>query len=641
MGDKVEDLESRLAVATDLRTKIDLLCELAWELRDTDPGRSHDLSETAYQLAGSGNLSQRDSAPGMLKSLRGLAHSNRRAGNLTLALSQSTQALAHPEIAGLPAVQADFLRNITIILGSLGNYAEGLEYGLKALNLAQTIGDREREAFILGSIGVIYMHAKNTSESHRMLDQALQIHRELGQKRAQATDLNNKSVALREVGDYNNALETSLQALKLAMETNFPAAIVTVTGTVAEACLAMADYDQASHYLQQYLAAAQSTGSKRDETWALLLLGETSTKQRNAASALSYLSQALEIARPVGLRSEEARCHELLCEVHEQQGHYEQALAEFRLFYQAKETIFNDSSAQRIANLQVLHQVETAKRDAEINHLKTVELQREIEERKKIESELEHRVAVRTLELSLARDAAEAASRAKSAFLAVMGHELRTPLHGILLAAELLREQPQPPAQQAQYAEMILSSGRRLWQMVEGVLDYTATDAPAKVPVDAALILNDNLMRFEPRAARRELTLTFDIDQPLPTLLADPRQFDRMVQRLLDNAVRFTPAGGRIQVTSRGLPSCSLPAGSQPALEVAVFNSGAPLLPAEYDQLFEPFFQREVSHLQHSEGAGLGLALARRQAEAHGGTVTAKAAPDGQGHLFTLHLPLS
>ena len=104
---------------------------------------------------------------------------------------------------------------------------------------------------------------------------------------------------------------------------------------------------------------------------------------------MPYLSQALDIAQQVGLRAEAARCHELLADIYEQQGDLKQALAQVKLLNQVKETIYNEDTARRIANLQVIHQVESAKRDAEIQYLKTIELQKEIEKRKESESALE------------------------------------------------------------------------------------------------------------------------------------------------------------------------------------------------------------------------------------------------------------
>jgi tetratricopeptide (TPR) repeat protein len=202
MSDRATELETRLTQATDLQTKIDLLSDLAWELRDTDPERSQNLSERAYQLATSGPFGEQVYHNGEITSLRGLAHSNRRAGNLSLSLSQSMQALTLLESTALPSVEADILRNIAIIFGSLGNYAEGLKYGFKALHLVQSTGDGECEAHILSSIGVIYLHSKNIDESLRMFRQALQLNRELGGKRYEAQTLNNMSLSLNALGDH-------------------------------------------------------------------------------------------------------------------------------------------------------------------------------------------------------------------------------------------------------------------------------------------------------------------------------------------------------------------------------------------------------------------------------------------------------
>lgn len=389
MGNKIPKLDPDPTDTNDPQTRIDRLNELAWELRDTDPAQSQTLSATAFQLATSDPFDKQAYRQGLILSLRGLAHANRRAGNLSQSLSQSMQALTHLASTTLPGAEADTLQNIAIIFGYLGNFAEGLEYGFKALNLAQSLEDREREAHILSSIGVIYIHSKNIDESLRIFRQALRLNRKLGQKRYEGLTLNNMTLAHNARGDHQKALDAGLQALRLAEETGFSSLIVTATGSVGETYLELGKYDQANQYLQRYLTVARSAQSKRDEAWALILLGETDLRQQAGASTFAYLSQALDIVQQVGLRSEKARCHELLAEMYEQQGDLKQALAHLRLFHQVKETILNEMTSQRMANLQVIHQVETVKRDAEIHHLKTIELQREIEERKKTELALE------------------------------------------------------------------------------------------------------------------------------------------------------------------------------------------------------------------------------------------------------------
>jgi hypothetical protein len=112
MSNGIKDLETRLAEVTDPQTRINLLNDLAWELRDTDPERSHNLSETAYQLATSDPFEEQIYRNGVITSLRGLAHSSRRAGNLALSLSQSAQALNHLQSEALPVVEVDILQKV-------------------------------------------------------------------------------------------------------------------------------------------------------------------------------------------------------------------------------------------------------------------------------------------------------------------------------------------------------------------------------------------------------------------------------------------------------------------------------------------------------------------------------------------------
>jgi signal transduction histidine kinase len=148
-------------------------------------------------------------------------------------------------------------------------------------------------------------------------------------------------------------------------------------------------------------------------------------------------------------------------------------------------------------------------------------------------------------------------------------------------------------------------------------------------------------VRFEPKAARKGIALDFDIQAGLPPVPADLRRFDQILGRILDNAVRFTPENGRIVVTAQALPSWPFTTGERPALRVTVTDNGPGIRPEDCERIFEPFVQLEDSYLLHSEGAGLGLTLARRLAVAHGGAVTAECRGVGNGSTLTLLLPLS
>lgn len=388
--DQVQDLEARVAQVPDSRTKIDLLNDLAWELRDSDRERSRELSEAACELSSSVPAGESPYVIGMAGSLRALGFWNIRVGNFHVALSQSMQALAHLEGVTAPALKADVLRNLAETFMLIGNHADGLAHAYQALALVRERGDLGREAFVLDIIGALYTGSGDSAQALRTFAEVLPLYRALGHTRGEAIILNNQAMTYLAIGELDRALEASLAALRLARDIGFTVLDVTATSTVGEVYLAMGDHAQASAYFEQCLLRARQHGFRRDELWGLLLLGEVAQRQQQYQLALSHLGPALALANELGARSEQVRCHKLLAEVHEQQGNLKEALAHFKRFHETNELVFNFESAQKIANLGVIYQVETAKRDAEINFLKTIELQKEIQERKHAQEALQH-----------------------------------------------------------------------------------------------------------------------------------------------------------------------------------------------------------------------------------------------------------
>lgn len=397
MVDTSAPIDAELIDVGDLKTRIDGLNDQAWELRDTDPARSRDLAETTLELSTSGQFSEQPYEPGAAASLRALSHSNRRASNLNLALSRSFQALTFLEKSTDSVVKADVLQGLGISFSTLGNHAEGLDYCFQALKLVQSLGDREREASVLGAIAAIFTRTGDHVESLRTFEEVLRLNRELGQKTGEALTLNNRAISYLGLGKFEDALTSSLQALELAQQSGFAALVTTATGTVGEVLVAMQNYEQAAHYLNRYLTLARTSSVKRDEVWGLILLGEIDFQRQRDAEALAQLQPALAIAQELGLLMEQARCLKLLMQLYERQGDLKQALAHSKLLHRVTESLFDEDAARRVANLQVIHQVETTKRDAEIQYLKTIELQKEIEDRKTAQAALQQLAATDSL----------------------------------------------------------------------------------------------------------------------------------------------------------------------------------------------------------------------------------------------------
>jgi signal transduction histidine kinase len=247
-----------------------------------------------------------------------------------------------------------------------------------------------------------------------------------------------------------------------------------------------------------------------------------------------------------------------------------------------------------------------------------------------------------------ARAEAEAASQAKSEFLAVMSHELRTPLNAVLGYAELLDLGIAGPLtnEQRQQLGRISASGRHLLGLVNEVLDLArveagrlAVDRSPSPAVDAA---EEAFVLIQPLAEARGLTLA-ELPPGLGDLayIGDEDRVRQILVNLLSNAVKFTDAGGRIslhvEVTSTPDPEARL-RGDGEWLCFRVTDTGIGLAADHLDAVFAPFVQAQSGHTRGKEGTGLGLTISRRLARLMGGDLTVRSTL-GRGSVFTLWLP--
>ena len=243
----------------------------------------------------------------------------------------------------------------------------------------------------------------------------------------------------------------------------------------------------------------------------------------------------------------------------------------------------------------------------------------------------------REQELAAARDAAEAATRAKSDFLASMSHELRTPLNGILGFADMLRCQLHGPLghrRYEDYADNIHASGQYLLQTIEEILDFSRLDS-GKYPIreerfPLAPAVAECLDMVRAAADQGELSLTADLPAALPDLYADRHAVKQVLMNLLSNAVKFTHGGGGIAVSAAVQPDGWL--------RLAVADTGVGIAPEVRDAVFDRFEQGPSAKFAARKGTGLGLTVAKRLMDLHGGDLTLDGAV-GAGTTATALFP--
>jgi signal transduction histidine kinase/DNA-binding response OmpR family regulator len=235
---------------------------------------------------------------------------------------------------------------------------------------------------------------------------------------------------------------------------------------------------------------------------------------------------------------------------------------------------------------------------------------------------------------------AEAASRARGSFLAVMSHEIREPMNGVVGMCRLLRDTPLD-AEQRSYVETAIESAEALLTIVNDILDFSRIDADhlqlAPVAVELAPFLQRFQRHLEPRARDRQVTFACELAPDAPALVVvDPGRLRQILVNLAGNALKFTDAGEvRVRVAARPTRD---PARILLTVEVADTGIGIP--PEALAGLFTTFGQLDAGTPRLYGGSGLGLVIAERLARAMGGSITAES-ERGRGTTFRLELPLA
>lgn len=424
---RIRQLEQQLAdcddgvTPTNITKRIDLVNELAWLLCDTDMKRGYALAENAYSLANSLSADDPPYQIGMAYCLRTQGYLNMRFGNYAQGLAQLLRALPLCEALQLHDGLPDVYDGITATYFVIGSYPEALANAYKQLETAQRINDQKRIINAYNNVAAVQFETGDYAQAIETMLLNLRLARTIKYTRVECITHINLGEMYLAVGDHEIAIEHGLHGLQMSQEFDYTLFEIYALQNLGQCYLKVADAPKALPYLEKAMELSRSLELKVMEAMVLLALGEAHRSLQQFEQAQTHVHRAITLAQSIENNKEVYQGHLLLSELYEQTGDFAQALAHFKQHQAAKEVVFNEKADERLKVLQVAHDTATAKQEAEIAHLRTVELQREITKHSQAEQQLQ-----RQLEYM----------RALSAFKQI----LLTPTHGEADEQRILRE---------------------------------------------------------------------------------------------------------------------------------------------------------------------------------------------------------
>src|SRR5262245_24690854 len=607
MSDVVSTLEARVAEARAPEERIDALNALANEVRKADLRRATGLSHQAYSLAIDPNHPY---LKGQADSLYSLSRCHFFMGENESALAQASEALSLYEHLGDQTCQMTALGHLGAIYLDLGEHSMALDYQLQSLSLAERIGDRRGQGNAAINISFILSETGRCAEAFPYYEQVLALYRELADVRSEARILNSCCVDYTRIGEYARALECGARSLELFEATGDLYGQGVALSSMGETYVAAGQYDNALQSLSRALTLLKTRSddlNSYEAIYTLHQIGAVHLKRQDLDQALSYLQQALAGAVAAPIKSLEYQCHELLAELFELKADPRQALDHYRRFHTIKEVLFNEESDRKLKNLEVLHRTQQALAEAERQKQLREEDRRYFEQLSQMQ-----------------RDVISTAT-----------HDLKNPLNGLALAIQLL--ELRVPADDEQ-ARGILASMRRgithMNRLIADVLDLAKLETGRALditPVAVAPLLRAAIRDNRPVADQKRLTFELQLEPSDVIVECDAAQLRRALDNLIDNAIKYTPSGGRVDVVAERTATDMI-------IKVADTGPGIPVRDAPH--LFERFYRiRDADHLA-SEGTGLGLAIVKAIVKQHGGAVWVESEV-GHGSIFSMSVPLN
>jgi signal transduction histidine kinase/DNA-binding NarL/FixJ family response regulator len=506
------------------------------------------------------------------------------------------------------------LKSLGTVHYLLGNFSAALDFLMRADSLCEFVAPTPKEQIELGNkIAAVQSALGDYESAIAMLERSLGISRQAALRPAEAITLNNLGNVLYRMKQYDLALARYQESLEIRLVQAVPTEIAVARYGIGNVLFEKGEFEGAKCDYEACMHIVDQTNDQKLKAHILEALGRLylhfSFSGYNPNRAIAYFNEALTIAESLQFKRLIYLTLEQLAVSFERIGDFQTALRHERRSREIKDEVVGEEQQKATRALTVLHQTEQAKKDAELERLKSIELADAL---KKVEE----------------------ANAFKTELLGIAAHDLKNPLQVISGFSSLI-EEAESLDEAKRHATLIQSSSARMLKLVRDLLETASLDSGklelSKVPVNLAELLRAVAEHNRPNAEKKSQAIELKLEEGCVVEL-DEERMREVFENLVSNAVKYSPVGKRIQVR--------LVRSSEEVVRIEVKDEGQGLTEADKEKLFGKFQRLSARPTGGESSTGLGLAIVKQLVELHGGKVWAESDGKGKGATFCVELPV-
>lgn len=508
---------------------------------------------------------------------------------------------------------ATSLMNIGNVYQALGDQSQALEYYLKSLSLREEIDDKSGIGTSLTNIGNCYVVFGEFNVALEYFYKSLSIKEKLSNRQGLIGTLNSIAEVHLVLENNERCIEFARRSYDLSVEMTNKLGQSNGLHCIGKALEQKNDFSEALDYYTRSLTLRREIHNPAGEAASLLSIGILLEKLGATDTSLSHLFNSLKIAESIQSKILMYKANQAIADLFHHIGDFAKAYIYFKEFFRLKEEALGDEAQKNIKNLQAIHQVEQARKEAEIYRIRNIEL-----------AELNRNL----LELN----------NEKNEFLGIAAHDLKNPLAGIMLTASTVKQyfKQMPEDEVIGQMEAIEKTADRMRKIIVNLLDiYSIESGKINLTIKhfdlcevASYLVND----FRVRAAAKYISIDFMAPSEPVFVLADYNATIEVLENLISNSIKFSHKDSCIKIKLSTRVEYS-------AARIEVTDNGQGLSEDDKVKLFGKFARLSARPTAGEESTGLGLYIVKKLVEAMNGRISCES-EFGKGANFIVELPL-